>query len=81
MDAREGGVPGAGKSWPTGFRSPEFWRSREFPLFVSGPAGEAACGVSGFILANHHDLPPAQGVVLLLSLAWLASLLFRRLRG
>lgn len=45
------------------------------------PALSLAAGVSGFILANHHDLPPAQGVVLLLSLAWLTSLLFRRLRA
>ena len=45
------------------------------------PALSLAAGVSGFVLANHHDLPPAQGVVLLLSLIWASGLLFRRLRG
>jgi len=51
-------------------------------MFVVAPLVGLAGSTSAFVLANHHDLPPAQFTVALLcaalGLAWLQSRLRRR---
>ncbi len=49
-------------------------------MFVVAPLVALAAGVLGFMLANQYDYPPAQVVIVLLSLLLAAAWIVRRLR-
>lgn len=54
---------------------------RVAPMFIVAPAISLATGVAAFVLANDHDLPPAQTNVALLAGGVLATWAIRRIRG
>lgn len=50
-------------------------------MLAVAPLIGIGAGVSGFVLANHYDDPPAQTTVAVLSAVWLLARLWRRVSG